>query len=79
MADIKRQKLFLERSVKSMQSDVDDYQTLAEEKNHISYLQHSYFLARKTVFRKTVRESEDSLKDSDQATGKMECELKNMK
>ena len=42
MADIKRQKLFLERSVKSMQSDVDDYQTLAEEKNHISYLQHSH-------------------------------------
>ena len=34
---------------------------------------------RKTVLRKTVRENEDSLKDSDQAIGKLECELKNMK
>lgn len=38
VADIKRQKLFLEQSVKSIQSDVDDYLTLAEENNDISYL-----------------------------------------
>ena len=38
MADIKRQKLSLEQSVKSMQANADIYLTLAEENNDISYL-----------------------------------------
>ena len=48
VADIDWQKLSLERSFKPMQADVDDYLTLAEEKNDISD-----FVKAKT-FRKTV-------------------------
>ena len=50
VADIDWQKLSLERSFKPMQADVDDYLTLAEEKNDISHF------AKAKTFRKTVRE-----------------------
>ena len=73
MADIKRQKLSLEQSVKSMQANADVYLTLAEENNDISYL------VKANTFRKTVLEKEDSLKDLDQAIGTLECDWKNLK
>ena len=38
LTDIKRQKLSLERSVKSVEADVDDHLPQAEEKSDISYL-----------------------------------------
>ena len=72
MADIKQQKLSLERSIKSMQV-VDNYLTRAEEKNDISCL------VKANAFRKTVREKEDSVKELERAIEKLECELKNLK
>ena len=72
MADIKRQKLSLERSIKSMQVDVDNYLTQAEEKN-ISCL------VKANALRKIVREKENSVKDLEKAIEKLECELKNLK
>ena len=72
MADIKQQKLSLERSIKSMQV-VDNYLTRAEEKNDISCL------VKANAFRKTVREKEDSVKELEKAIEKLECELKNLK
>ena len=50
---IKRQKLSLERSVKSVQADGDNYLPLAEEKSNISYL------VKYNAFSKTVWEKED--------------------
>ena len=73
MADIKRQKLSLKRSIKSMQVDVDNYLTRAEEKNDISPL------VKANAFRKTVWEKEDSVKELEKAIEKLECELKNLK
>ena len=65
--------LSLERSIKSMQVDIDNYLTRGEEKNDISCL----FKA--NAFRKTVREKEDSVKELEKAIEKLECELKNLK
>lgn len=73
LADIKRQKLSLEQSVNSMQADVDNYLTLAGEKNYILYL------VKANTFRKTVWKKENSVKDIDQAIVKLEYELKNQK
>ena len=73
LADIKRQKLSLEQSVNSMQADVDNYLTLAGEKNYILYL------VKANTFRKTVWKKENSVKDIDQGIVKLEYELKNQK
>ena len=73
VADIKRLKLSLGQSVKSVQADVDNYLIWAEGKSVILYL------IKGNNFRKTVQEKEDSVKDLDQAIGKLECELKNLK
>lgn len=50
----------IKRSVKSMQAALDNYITLAEENNDISYFHKS------NAFRKTDREKEDSVKDLEQ-------------
>ena len=73
VADIKRLKLSLGQSVKSVQADVDNYLIWAEGKSVILYL------IKGNNFRKTVWEKEDSVKDLDQAIGKLEWELKNLK
>ena len=67
----------MKRSVKSIQADGDNYQTLAEENNDLSYLVKANAF-RKTVW-ETVQETEDSVKDLDQATGKLNSKLKNLK
>ena len=56
LTDIKRQKLSLERSVKSVEADVDDHLPQAEEKSDISYLVKynalvKWFGKRKTLLR----------------------------
>ena len=56
-----------------MQADIDNYQTLAGEKNDISCLDKT------NAFMKTVRGKEDSVKDLKQAIEKLECKLKNLK
>ena len=56
-----------------MQADVDNYLTLAGEKNYILYL------VKANTFRKTVWKKENSVKDIDQAIVKLEYELKNQK
>ena len=73
MADIKQQKLSLERSIKSMQVDVDNCLTRAEEKNDISCLVQA------NAFRKTIQEKEDSVKELEKVIEKLECELRNLK
>ena len=67
----------MKQSVKSMQADVDNYLTLAEENNDLSYLVKANAF-RKTVW-ETVREKEDSVIDLDQAIGKLDSKLKNLK
>ena len=73
VADIKRLKLSLGQSVKSVQADIDNYLIWAEEKSVI------LCLIKGNNFRKTVWEKEDSVKDLNQAIGKLEWELKNLK
>ena len=63
----------IKRSVKSMQAALDNYVTLAEENNDISYFDKS------NAFRKTDREKEDSVKDLEQTIEILEWELKNLK
>ena len=67
----------MKQSVKSMQADVDNYLTLAEENNDLSYLVKANAF-RKTVW-ETVQEKEDSVIDLDQAIGKLDSKLKNLK
>ena len=70
---MKCQTIYLERSIKSMQSDLDVCLTLAEEENDISYLD--------TIkeIRNNVWEKEDSVRDLKQTIEKVGCELRNLK
>ena len=67
----------MKRSVKSIQADGDNYLTLAEENSDLSYLVKANAF-RKTVW-ETVQETEDSVKDLNQAIGKLNSKLKNLK
>ena len=65
--------MIISSHLESMQVDVDNYLTRAEEKNDISCL------VKANAFRKTVREKEDSVKELEKAIGKLEYELRNLK
>ena len=51
IADVKRQKLSLEKSIDSLKVDVETFLTIAEETNHMS------FLVKANAFRKTIKEN----------------------
>ena len=61
VADIKQRKLFLEWCVKSMQADVDNYLTLAEENNDIC------IWLRQRLLEKPFPKRKSPVKDLDQA------------
>ena len=65
MAYMKCQTIYLERSVKSMQSDLDVSLTLAEEENDISYLNKI------KEIRNIVWKKEDLVKDLKQTIEKL--------
>ena len=72
IADVKRQKQSIDRTINSLKVDVDNFLTIAEEKNDMSYL------VKANAFRKSVKEKNELLKDPQKAEEKLEDEKKKL-
>ena len=57
IAQVKEKKIALESCIKSLEANIETYSIAAEEKNDLS------LLTKANLFRKTVREKENTLED----------------